>query len=96
MRTTLAFVVILGIVMVEFATLLVVFVPVVSETDSSYSCIHGYTCPKTIDYCGSISFHYFGVGMTYGACGGFQMVTSAGRSPVICFSSVKIPSTQSH
>jgi hypothetical protein len=85
----LALVVVLGIIAVECATIFIIFVPVVPET-ASEPCFGGgcphYTSLLVFNYYGSISFHYFKVGMVYGACNsnGFQMVTSASRSPTFC------------
>ena len=90
-RISLALVVVLGIIVVECATLFIIFVPVVPETASEYTCLYGYTCPKALNYYGSISFYYFGVGMAFQGCSGFQMVTSSGRSPTLCYSGVRLP-----
>jgi hypothetical protein len=86
-RTSLALVVALGIIVVECMTLFILFVPVIAET-ASEPCL-GSACPQNVSvlvfhYYGSISFHYFKVGMVYGGCNGFQMVTSANRSPTFC------------
>ena len=84
------------LVIIVVATLFIIFVPVVPETTSVRGCLFGYTCPGTVDYYGSISFHFFNVGMVYFSCNGFQMVMSARGSPIICYSGMKIQSTQSH
>ena len=91
MRTSLALAVVLGIIVVECATLFIIFVPVVPEI-ANLPCFSGpIACPNqvsvyVVNYYGSISFHYFKVGMVYGACNGngFQMVASANRSPTFC------------
>jgi hypothetical protein len=80
-----ALIVISLVIALECATLFVVFVPVVHET-AEEPCFMS-TCTQAVlvfDYYGSISFHYFNVGMVYGACGGFQMATSPNRSPDYC------------
>jgi hypothetical protein len=85
MRTSLALVIVFIILALEIATLFIIFVPVVPET-AKEPCFMS-TCTQAVlvfDYYGSISFHYFNVGMVYGACGGFQMATSPNRSPVYC------------
>jgi len=73
------------ILALEIATLFIIFVPVVPETAKEPCYMSTCTSPVLVyDYYGSITFHYFNVGMGYGACNGFQMVTSASRSPTYC------------
>jgi hypothetical protein len=84
-RISLGLVVFLSIIVVECATLFVLFVPVVPET-ANVPC-YANPCPQgpfVSNYYGSVSFHYFNVGMVFGACNDFQMVTSASRSPTFC------------
>ena len=85
MSGTLFLAVVLAILAVECATLFIIFVPIVPET-AHEPCLIG-ACARPVlefSYYGSISFHYFNVGMVFGACNGFQMVTSASRSPTFC------------
>ena len=84
---------VLAIIAVECATLFIIFAPVVPESVVPFSCPYGYTCPR-VDFYGSILFHYFSVGMVYFACNGFQKVKSASGSPIMCYTGVKIQSTQ--
>jgi hypothetical protein len=85
MRISPGLVLVLSIIIVECATLFILFIPVVPETTNvpcyANSCPQG---PFVSDYYGSVSFHYFNVGMVFGACNGFQMVTSASRAPTFC------------
>ncbi len=82
-------VVVLSLIVAECATLFVLFVPVVPQTatEPCYPIGGSTQCPLGVlvfNYYGSISFHYFNVGMTYGAYGGLQMVTSPSWSPLYC------------
>jgi len=78
-------VVVLAVIAVEIATLFVIFAPVVPETAKEPCLSHGCIQPVLdFNYYGSVSFHYFNVGMVYGACNGFQMVTSSSASPAFC------------
>jgi len=87
MRTTLALVIVITVIVVECGTLFVLFVPIVPETATAPCYTPACNMPILIfNYYGSVSFHYFNVGMVYGACNGFQMVTSASRSPNFCLS----------
>jgi len=83
MRTSLVVVI---IILVECVTLFAMLAPAVPET-AEEPC-YSDTCTQpvfVVHYYGSISFHFSGVGVVYGACGGFQMVTSASKSPWYCY-----------
>ena len=88
MRGSLVLAVVLTIIVIESAVPFVLFVPVVPET-AKQPCLSP-NCAQPVfvfNYSGSISFHYLGVGMVFGACNGFEMVTSSRNSPTFCVQS---------
>ena len=88
MRTNAALVAVLLIDALEIVTLFVFFVPVVPETFRD-GCLGNCQYVYVVNYYGSISYHYFNVGMTYGACDGFQMSPFANQSPLFCMKATK-------
>ena len=88
MRTNLTLVIVLVIDALEVATMFVIFVPVVPETFRD-GCLSPCQYVYVVNYYGSISYHYFNVGVTYGACDGFQMSPSANQSPLFCMKATK-------
>ena len=86
MRTSLALVVVLSLIVIECATLFVIFVPVVHDSHF-IPCYSGSVCSGAgikANYTASISFHYLNVGAVYGVCGGYQ-VLDARQGINFCF-----------
>ncbi len=86
----LALIAILLIIAVECATLFVLFVPVIHDSQfvPCYSpCKYG--AGFDANYTSSVSFHYLNVGGVYGVCGGYQ-VLDARNGIDFCFANTSV------